>query len=85
LLIKRGANVNKESAIGLPIAGAALNNSLLAWEGTWTFEDLNIFLAGPTLTTPGVNMEIRGAPDETDRLKVIAYLRTLSDAPVPLP
>ncbi|MGY5793912.1 hypothetical protein ACXHXM_27325 len=45
----------------------------------------HIFLTGPTLTTPGVNMEIRGAPDETDRLNVIAYLRTLGDAPVPLP
>ncbi|WP_037074349.1 hypothetical protein [Rhizobium leguminosarum] len=30
-------------------------------------------------------MEIRGAPDETDRLDVIAYLRTLADTPVPLP
>jgi cytochrome c len=30
-------------------------------------------------------MEIRGAPGETDRLNVIAYLRTLSDLPVPLP
>jgi hypothetical protein len=27
----------------------------------------------------------RGAPDEADRLNVIAYLRTLADAPVPLP
>ncbi|KQV65324.1 ankyrin repeat domain-containing protein [Rhizobium sp. Root1220] len=58
---------------------------LLDWEGSWTYEDLNIFIAGPTLTTPGVNMDVRGAPDETDRLNVIAYLRTLSDSPVPLP
>jgi cytochrome c len=58
---------------------------LLAWEGSWTYEDLNIFLAWPTLTTPGVNMDVRGAPDETDRLNVIAYLRTLADSPVPLP
>ncbi|MER8454078.1 ankyrin repeat domain-containing protein [Mesorhizobium sp. M1428] len=61
------------------------SQTLMAWEGPWTYEDLNIFLAGPTLTTPGVNMDVRGAPDETDRLNVIAYLRTLSDSPVPLP
>ncbi|MBM2710294.1 ankyrin repeat domain-containing protein [Mesorhizobium caraganae] len=61
------------------------SQTLMAWEGAWTYEDLNIFLAGPTLTTPGVNMDVRGAPDEADRLNVIAYLRTLADSPVPLP
>jgi cytochrome c len=61
------------------------SQTLSAWEGVWTYEDLNIFLAGPTLTTPGVNMEVRGAPDENDRLNVLAYLRTLADSPVPLP
>ncbi|WP_246638770.1 ankyrin repeat domain-containing protein [Rhizobium binae] len=61
------------------------SQTLLAWEGSWTYEDLNIFLAGPTLTTPGVDMEVRAAPDETDRLDVIAYLRTLADTPAPLP
>ncbi len=58
---------------------------LMAWEGSWTYEDLNTFLAGPTLTTPGVNMDVRGVPEENDRLNLIAYLRTLSDAPAPLP
>lgn len=61
------------------------SQTLVAWDGSWTYEDLNIFLAGPTLTTPGVNMDVRGAPNETDRLNVIAYLRTLADSPVPLP
>ncbi|WP_245520387.1 MULTISPECIES: ankyrin repeat domain-containing protein [unclassified Mesorhizobium] len=61
------------------------SKTLLAWDGTWTYEDLNVFLAGPTLTTPGVNMEFRGVPEEADRLSVIAYLRTLADTPMPLP
>ena len=61
------------------------SQTLLAWGGSWTYEDLNIFLAGPTLSTPGVNMEVRGAPDETDRLNLLAYLRTLGDTPVALP
>ena len=37
------------------------------------------------LTTPGVKMETPGVPDETERVNLIAYLRTLSDKPIPLP
>ena len=40
---------------------------------------------GPMLTTPGVYMEMPGVPDETERVDLIAYLRTLSDKPIPLP
>jgi cytochrome c len=61
------------------------SKTLRAWEGVWTYEDLNIYLYGPTLTTPGVLMEIPGVPDETERANLIAYLRTLSDKPIPLP
>jgi hypothetical protein len=53
--------------------------------GVWNYEDLNTYLYGPTLTTPGVLMEIRGIPDKTERVNLIAYLRTLSDNPAPLP
>jgi cytochrome c len=61
------------------------SKTLRAWEGVWTYEDLNIYLYGPTLTTPGVLMEIPGVPDETERANLIAYLRTLSVKPIPLP
>jgi len=44
-----------------------------------------VFLYGPTLTAPGTRMEIRGASDEAERINLIAYLRTLSDKPIPLP
>jgi cytochrome c len=50
-----------------------------------TYEDLNIYLYGPMLTTPGVLMEIPGVPDETERVNLIANLRTRSDQPIPLP
>ena len=53
--------------------------------GVWTYEDLNKFLFEPMLTTPGVYMEMPGVPDETERTNIIAYLRTLSDKPIPLP
>jgi cytochrome c len=55
------------------------------WGGVWTYEDLNTFLYGPTLTKPGSLMEVPGIPDDSTRAEMIAFLRTLSDAPVPLP
>jgi cytochrome c len=61
------------------------SKTLLAWEGVWTYEDLSTYLYGPTLTTPGVLMETPGVPDEIERVDLIAYLRTLSDKPLPLP
>jgi cytochrome c len=36
-------------------------------------------------TTPGVVMEVPGISDEAERVNLIAYLRTLSDKPLPLP
>jgi cytochrome c len=53
--------------------------------GTWTFEDLNAFLAHPTLTFPGTTMDFAGVADAAERANLIAYLRTLSEAQVPLP
>ncbi|RJT31979.1 hypothetical protein D3227_27600 [Mesorhizobium waimense] len=58
---------------------------LLGWEGVWTYEDLNKFLLEPMATTPGVAMEVPGVSDEVERVDLIAYLRTLSDKPNPLP
>ena len=36
------------------------------------------------VTTPGVIMEAPGVEDETERVNLIAYLRSLSDTPLPL-
>ncbi|MER8524295.1 MULTISPECIES: ankyrin repeat domain-containing protein [unclassified Mesorhizobium] len=67
------------------MANMRYSDALLGWEGVWTYEDLNRYLFGPMLTTPGVKMETPGVPDETERVNLIAYLRTLSDKPIPLP
>jgi cytochrome c len=67
------------------LAETRYSDALLEWEGVWTYEDLNTYLFGPMLTTPGVGMETPGVPDDTERVNVIAYLRTLSDKPIPLP
>ncbi len=67
------------------LATVRYSDALLGWEGVWTYEDLNKFLLEPMLTTPGVYMEVPGVSDETERIDLIAYLRTLSDKPSPLP
>ena len=36
------------------MANMRYSDALLGWEGVWTYEDLNRFLLGPMLTTPGV-------------------------------
>ncbi|ESX99201.1 MULTISPECIES: ankyrin repeat domain-containing protein [unclassified Mesorhizobium] len=84
--IKTGPNlwgvVGRDKA---SMANMRYSDTLLALEGVWTYEDLNKYLLEPMLTTPGVYMEVPGVPDETERVNLIAYLRTLSDKPLPLP
>ncbi len=53
--------------------------------GTWTFEALNSFISDPTFAVPGTHMAFAGVEDERQRADMIAYLRTLSDKPLPLP
>jgi cytochrome c len=67
------------------MTGINYSDALLGWEGVWTYEHLNTYLFGPMLTRPGVLMEVLGVSNETERADLIAYLRTLSDKPVPLP
>ncbi|MCR4283063.1 MAG: cytochrome c family protein [Bauldia sp.] len=52
---------------------------------TWTFENLDQFLTSPKAFVPGTAMSFAGLKRPDERANVIAYLRTLSDSPVPLP
>jgi cytochrome c len=53
--------------------------------GTWTFDDLNKFIASPKGFIPGTAMGFAGIQKDSERADVIAYLATLADSPVPLP
>jgi len=53
--------------------------------GKWTFDELNKFLTNPRQDIPGTAMTFAGINRDRQRADVIAYLRTLSDNPVPLP
>jgi cytochrome c len=51
----------------------------------WTFDALNDWLYKPSAYAPGTRMSFAGIPNDKQRADVIAYLRSLSDNPVPLP
>ncbi|HEV7881563.1 cytochrome c family protein [Bradyrhizobium sp.] len=53
--------------------------------GSWTFDDLNKFIANPKGFVPGTAMGFAGIQKDSERADVIAYLATLAEKPVPLP
>jgi cytochrome c2 len=52
---------------------------------TWTYEALDQFLGNPREFAPGTTMAFAGVRRDEQRLELIAYLRTLSADPQPLP
>lgn len=54
-------------------------------EGAWSYEDLAGFIHSPRTWLPGTRMVFNGISDEATLADVIAYVRTLSDSPQPLP
>jgi cytochrome c len=65
--------------------GFNFSAAMKAKTGTWTYDDLNKFIANPKGFVPGTAMGFAGIPKDSERADVIAYLRTLADNPVPLP
>jgi len=65
--------------------GFNFSAAMKAKGGTWTYEDLNQFLTNPKGFIPGTAMGFAGIQKDSQRADVIAYLRTLSDNPQPLP
>jgi cytochrome c len=51
----------------------------------WTFENLNEFIRKPKAFAPGTKMGFGGIGDDAKRADLLAYLRTLADAPAELP
>ena len=58
---------------------------LAALNGKWTYEELNKFLYKPKLYSKDTKMNYAGLSKTNDRANLIAWLRTKSDNPVPLP
>ncbi|MEC9369427.1 MAG: cytochrome c family protein [Pseudomonadota bacterium] len=64
--------------------GFAYSDAMKSKGGKWDYETLATFLTNPKAAVPGTKMAFAGLKAE-QRADVIAYLRTLSDSPVPLP
>ena len=88
-----GAKVGPDlyGVVGRPIGeaqafkySAALSKAHEAGE-KWTYEHLYEFLKKPSAAMPGTAMGFAGLPKPEDRANIIAYLRTLSASPEPLP
>ncbi len=91
-LDKGGANKigpNLWNLVNRPIASAAGFKYSGALQGmadqTWTYDALNGFLTKPKEFAPGTKMSFGGLKKPKDRANIIAYLRSFSDSPAPLP
>jgi cytochrome c len=54
-------------------------------KGNWDYANMNDWLASPPTYVPGTSMPYAGIKNTETRADVIAYLRTLSATPLPLP
>lgn len=77
--------------IGRDVAGVSGFNYSQAMQeyadgGTeWMYENMSAYLESPRNYVPGTAMSFAGLRDQTDRINLIAYMRSQSDDPAPLP
>lgn len=74
--------VNRDVA---SVAGFNYSGTLQDLEGSWTYEALYGFIENPRGYAAGTSMSFAGLRDETARIDLIAYLRSLSANPAALP
>ena len=85
---KNGVGPNLYGVLGRAHGGMAGFNYSAAIKGKaepWSYEELNAFLKKPAAYAAGTRMAFAGLNNEKQRADVIAYLRSLSAAPIPLP
>jgi cytochrome c len=79
---------NLWNTMGAPkahVAGFAYSDGMKGKGGAWSYEDMNHWLYNPKEFVPGTKMNFAGLKNVKDRADLIMYLRSLSDAPKPLP
>ncbi len=65
--------------------GFSYSEAMKAKGGEWSYEDINHMIFKPQAFVKGTKMAFAGLPKEQDRADLIAFLRTMSDSPKPLP
>ena len=88
---KGGANKvgpNLYNVLGGPkghAQGFAYSDAIKKTEGAWTYENLFHFINNPKAYAPGTKMSFAGVKSAKERADLIAFLRSNSDNPQPLP
>jgi cytochrome c len=85
---KNGLGPNLYNVVGHPAAaheGYTYSAALKGKGGEWSYDKLNAWLTKPATYAPGTKMSFAGISDAQTRANVIAYLRSLSPTPAPLP
>ena len=65
--------------------GFSYSAAMQALKGSWDYDALNKFIFNPRGDVNGTKMTFAGLKNDQERADVIAFLRTLSDSPKPLP
>ena len=63
----------------------AYSGAMKAVAGMWGYDELDAFLANPRGAVPGTKMTFAGLSKQSDRINLIAWMRTKSDSPAPIP
>ncbi len=66
-------------------AGFRYSKAMAKTGGEWGYAELDAFLANPKQAVPGTKMFFTGIKKASDRAGLIAFMRSLSDNPAPLP
>ena len=86
---KAGTGPNLWGIIGRPVASSSgfprYSAAMKGKGGNWSFEALAPYLHDPRAVVPGTQMAFAGVKSNDDLADLLAYLRTLSDSPAPLP
>lgn len=85
---RNGVGPNLYDVVGKPhghLENFNYSAALKGKQGPWTYDELNAWLTAPMQYAPGTRMAFAGIRDPKVRADVIAYLRSLSANPQPLP
>ena len=67
------------------VEGFRYSQSMIDYGKEWGFQNMYDYLEDPKAYVPGTNMSFAGIRKREDRINLIEYLRTLSDAPMAIP
>ena len=85
---KNNVGPNLYGILGRPkgqVPGFNYSAALKGKGGDWSYEELNAFITNPKAHIPGTTMAFSGIPQAGERADLLAFLRTVSDNPPPLP